>query len=259
VPDDAESGGLRRWRLVRAGRDAVPSSVRRFMRRARRRRLRAAAPWGIGLGVILLAAVIAWVILRTSVFGVESVRVTGVAILTADQVVAVAAVPDGVPLATVDIDGIRDRVGRLLPVASVRVERDWPHTVTIAVTERAGVAAVPQDKGFIVIDSAGVGFLTADERPSGLPLVRLEQPGPDNPETVAALAVLSVLSPQLKGELVTLVVEGPARIRLELRQNRVVLWGDTSDGDVKSKVATALLSRSWKTIDVTAPEVVTIS
>ena len=35
-------GGGRNWRLVRADTDAVPSSVRRFMARARQRRLRAA-------------------------------------------------------------------------------------------------------------------------------------------------------------------------------------------------------------------------
>ncbi|HEV7713849.1 MAG TPA: peptidase S33, partial [Asanoa sp.] len=38
----------RRWTLVRAGSDAMPSSVRRFMRRARRRRVRAALPWAVG-------------------------------------------------------------------------------------------------------------------------------------------------------------------------------------------------------------------
>lgn len=259
MPDDAESGGLRRWRLVRAGRDAVPTSVRRFMARARRRRLRAAAPWGIGLGVILVGATVAWLILGTSVFGVEAVEVHGVRILNTDQVIAAAAVPDGVPLAKVDLDGVRDRVSKLAPVASVDVQRLWPHTIAILVTERVAVAAVPQDKQFALIDAAGVVFLTADDRPANLPLVQVAQPGPDNAETQSALAVLSVLSPQLKDELETLVVEAPARIRLELKHNRLVIWGDTSEGDLKSRVATALLLRPGKTIDVTAPEVVTIS
>ncbi|MBB5869366.1 cell division protein FtsQ [Allocatelliglobosispora scoriae] len=256
---ETDADGIRRWRLVRAGRDAVPPSVRRFMRRARRRRLKSMAPWGIGALVVALGAVAAWVLLATSVFGVDSVRVSGVAILHPDEVVAAAAIPLGTPLLKVDLAAVRDRVAALVPAADAVVSRSWPHEITIAVTERTAVAAVPREKKFSLVDAAGVAFLTVDERPAHLPLVRVGEPGPDDPETMAAIAVLSVLTPQLRDQLVTLVVDAPARIRLELRRDRVVLWGDTSEGDLKARVATALLNRPGKTIDVTAPEVVTIS
>ncbi|WP_027346209.1 cell division protein FtsQ/DivIB [Hamadaea tsunoensis] len=251
--------GLRRWRLVRASRDAVPASVRRFMARARRRRLRAVAPWGIGLLVVLLIAGGCWLALRTSVFGVNVIQVTGVSILTPDEVRAAADVPAGTPLARVDTDSVAGRVRALAPVASVEVGRSYPRTLTIAVRERVPVAVVAQDKKFLLLDRAGVAFLTVDARPSGLPLVALAQPGPDNPETKAALAVLAVLTPQLRAELTRLVVEAPARIRLELRKGRTIIWGDTSEGATKARVATVLLTRSGTQIDVSAPEVVTIS
>jgi cell division protein FtsQ len=251
--------GLRHWRLVRASRDAVPASVRRFMARARRRRLRAAAPWGVGLLIVLLAGGVVWLALQTSVFGVDLIRVSGVSVVSADDVRAAARVRSGTPLARVDTHGVAHRVGALPPVESVDVGRSWPNTLTIAVVERTAVAAVPQGKTFVLLDRFGVAFLTVTQRPAGLAQVRLAQPDPQNPETRAALRVLADLTPQLREQLAQLIVDAPARIRLELRKGRVIIWGDATQGDLKARVATALLTRSGTQIDVSAPEVVTIS
>ena len=251
--------GLRRWRLVRASRDAVPASVRRFMARARRRRLRAAAPWGIGALVVLIAGALVWLALQTSVMGVDLIRVTGARILSPDEVRSAAAVRSGTPLARVDTHAVAGRVAALAPVESVDVGRSWPNTLTIAVVERSAVAAVPQDKKFALVDRHGVAFLTVDERPDGLPQLRVAKPGPDDPQTQAGLRVLGDLTPQLRQVLVQVVVDAPARIRLELAKGRVVVWGDATQGELKARVATALLTRSGTQIDVSAPEVVTIS
>jgi cell division protein FtsQ len=251
--------GLRRWRLVRASRDAVPASVRRFMARARRRRIRAAAPWGVGVTVVLVVAGLFFVATQTSVMGVDLIRVTGVSILDPDAVRAAAQIPDGTPLARVDTDLVAKRVGSLPPVASVDVGRSWPNTLTIAVVERTATAVVQQEGHFGLMDRTGVVYLTVGERPAGLPLIEVAAPGPDNPETRAALTVLGNLTPQLRDQLQKLVVEAPARIRLELAKGRTIVWGDASQGDLKARVATALLARRGTQIDVSAPDVVTIS
>jgi cell division protein FtsQ len=70
--------------------------------------------------------------------------------------------------------------------------------------------------------------------------------------------VLSSLTEELREQLVRISVEAPARIRLELRKNRTVIWGDDSASETKAKVSTALLSRKGDVIDVSAPAVVTI-
>src|SRR5688500_3550429 len=100
--------GGRNWRLVRADTDAVPSSVRRFMARARQRRLRAALPWAVGAGVALVVGALVWMIYGTSVLGVRQVEVIGTSVLTPDQVEQAAAVPFRQPLARVDLDAVRD-------------------------------------------------------------------------------------------------------------------------------------------------------
>ncbi|MEV4755516.1 FtsQ-type POTRA domain-containing protein [Micromonospora sp. NPDC049559] len=249
---------VRRWRLVRANSDAVPASARRFMRRARQRRLRAALPWALIGGVLALAGLAAWVLTGTGIFGVREVRVVGAALVTPAEVRAAAAVPDGEPLATVDLAAVGGRVAALAPVARAEVSREWPRTLRIEVVERTPAAAVPQGEHFAVVDAEGVVFSTAPRRPDGLPLVRVANPGRNDPATRAALQVLGVLTPQLREQLAEVVVDGPARIRVQLRGGRTVIWGDATAGETKARAATSLLSRRGNTIDVSAPEVVSV-
>ena len=254
----AAGGGTRNWRLVRADTDAVPPSARRFMARARQRRMRAALPWLIGTGVLLLIGALVWVVYGTAVLGVRQVDVVGTELLSADQVRDAAAVPAELPLARVDRDEVGARVRGLPPVDRVVITRSWPSTLVIEVVERTAVAAVPTRDQFVLIDDEGVPFRTVAEQPRGLPLARLAKPGPGDANTGSALTVLAKLSDELREELVAVVVASPVQIRLELRRGRVVIWGDDTKSDEKSKVATALLRQKGDEIDVSAPSVVTI-
>ncbi|MEU9508166.1 FtsQ-type POTRA domain-containing protein [Micromonospora sp. NPDC048170] len=251
-------GPVRRWQLVRAGSDAVPTSTRRFMARARQRRMRAALPWAIAAGVLGVAGLVVWALLGTGLFGVREVRVEGADLVTAVQVRDAAAVPDDAPLARVDLAATARRVGGLPAVEQAVVTRDWPDTLVVRVTERSGVAVVPRGEQFVVIDRAGVVFRTVPRPPDGLPVVRLAEPGPGDGSTRAALEVLGALTPELRAELVDVTVEGLARITLRLRGDRVVVWGDATRGADKARVASALLDRKADTIDVSAPDVVTL-
>jgi cell division protein FtsQ len=248
---------VRQWQLVRAGADAVPPSTRRFMARARQRRMRAALPWAVTAGVLALAGLVAWTLLGTGLFGVRQVRVSGNQLVTPVQVRDAAAVADNEPLARVDLAATARRVGTLPPVARATVERDWPGTLVIRVVERTPVAVVPQGDRFAVIDGAGVVFHEVPQAPAGLPVVRVGRPAPDDPGTRAGLAVLAALSPGLRAELVEVDVAGLARITLRLRGDRTVFWGDATQGGKKSEVATALLGGKADRIDVSAPNVVT--
>lgn len=247
------------WRLVRASREAVPSSVRRFHQRIRRRRLRVAVPWAMAGTGLALAGLVAWLLLGTPLFAVRQIVVTGTSIATPDEVRAAAGVSLRTPLARVDLDAVRDRVAALKPVRAVRVDRDWPSVLVIGVTERTAVAAVPAAGGFALVDADGVAYHTVAARPRALPLVRLARPGPDDVTTRAALRVLAALTPTLRAQMTALVADAPARIRLELAGGRTVVWGDAEASDTKARVATGLLGRPGRVIDVSsAPDVVAV-
>lgn len=252
-------GGSRNWRLVRADTDAVPPSARRFMARARQRRLRAAMPWLIGAGALLVVGGLVWLVYGTPVLGVREVRVVGVQILTPEQVRAAAAVEPELPLARVDLDEVGSRIRQLPPVDRVVVSRSWPSAVVIEVVERTAVAAVPaRDDQFVLIDDDGVPFRAVAEPPEGLPLARLGTPGAGDENTGSALTVLAALSDELREQLVAIAVPSPVQIRLELRNGRVVIWGDDTKSERKSTVATVLLKQKGDEIDVSAVKVVTI-
>ena len=121
------------------------------------------------------------------------------------------------------------------------------------------VAAVQVVGQYVLTDATGVGFVTVDKAPAGLVVVRLPgRPDPADPTTRAALSVLGALTPKLRAQLLVLVADAPTRVRLELRNRRVVVWGDATDNETKATVASSLLDKPGKEIDVSAPEVVTV-
>lgn len=246
-----------RWRLVRARRDAVPASVRRFSERARRRRLRAALPWLTTAGVLAVLTAAAALVYATPLFGVAEVRVAGARLVTPQQVRDAARVAPGTPLVRVDLAAVRRRVGRLAPVYRVTVTRKWPHALLVRVVERTAVATVPVHDRYAVIDRTGTVFAEAAQPPAGLPVVKLATPGGGDASTRAALSVLAALPPALREPMAALVADAPARIRLQLRDGREIVWGDATQNEAKVRVALTLLARNAQVLDVSAPSVVT--
>ena len=249
----------RTWRLVRGRRAdvraVVPASVRRFARRARRRRFRSALPWLLAFLVLATAGVSAG--LLYGAFGVSSVRVVGAA--DPDLVRLFAAVRAGTPLARVDTGAVARRVEAAGPFRKATVRRSWPTTLVVHVWPRIAVAAVPLVGSYGLLSDDGVVFAQA-LTPDGLPLMRVADPSPGDETTMDALSVLRALSPALRVPLVRVVADAPARIRLELSGGRVVVWGDATENAAKVKVATMLLASpgTAKTFDVSAPSVVSI-
>lgn len=241
-----------------AGGDRVPASVRRFAERARRRRLRAAAPWLVVLASLVLVVSCAGVVGGTGLFGVARITVVGATITTPDQIRTASAVPGGTPLVRVDTAEVASRVRTLAAVRAVTVSRKWPRTLVIRVVERTAVAVVPVGTGFVTVDPAGVVFQTLAQRPAALPLIRLAAPGGGDPTTRAAVTVLGALPSELRTLLTALVAEAPARIRLELADGRSIIWGDSTENSAKVRVALVLLTRPGKVLDVSAPNLVTV-
>jgi cell division protein FtsQ len=250
--------GPRSWRLVRARSDAIPASVRRFNERARQRRWRAARPWLVGTAGLALAGLAGWIVYGTPLLGVREVAVRGTSLISADQVRAAAGIAPGTPLASLDLGAVRRRVGTLPAVRSATVERDWPSQVLIVVTERVAVGQLARGDGrFDLIDASGVVFHTVPSD-AGLPVLKLAAPHPGDPTTTAALAVLAALTPDLRVQLVALAADSPARIRLQLRGNREIIWGDATDNAAKASAASRVLAYPGTVIDVSAPQFVTV-
>lgn len=82
------------------------------------------------------------VVYNSSLFTIENVTVTGVEHLTTADMTNMANVPSNTTLLRVDAVGIRERLKQNAWVADADVKRVFPHTLELAVTERAIAATV---------------------------------------------------------------------------------------------------------------------
>lgn len=223
-------------------------------RSARRRRLLRRALSGLLLLVPVLG--LAWVLLVSTWLAVDRVEVVGEQRLSAAEVEQAAAVVDGTPLARVDTGAVRTRVARLAPVADVTVSRSWPGTLRVAVTERVAAAAVPQPGGVLLVDPAGVPFGSERALPPGVVRLEVEEPGPDDPTTRAALSVHRDLPADLRQRVRVVRAASPSSVVLLTADGKQVVWGAPGDTATKAAAALVLLRTDSKVVDVSAPGVV---
>lgn len=223
-------------------------------RRARRsRRLR----WlGRSLLVVAPLLLLGWVLLLSGWLAVDRVVVVGQSRLEVAQVQEAVAVAPGTPLARVDTRAVADRVAQLAPVGEVQVLRSWPGTLRVELTERVPAAGVVGAGGVQLVDASGVVFATEPALPRGLVRLQVDEPGPEDPATRAALQVHADLPEGLRNRVRTVSAESPASVVLVLADDRRVVWGSPGDTETKAAATEALLRMEGTVFDVSAPGVV---
>ncbi|WP_435970594.1 cell division protein FtsQ/DivIB [Streptomyces sp. Qhu_M48] len=217
----------------------------------------------LALGVLLLVAGGFWALYGSAWFRVERVKTSGTAVLTPREVEAVAAVPVGAPLVTVDTDGIEARLRQRLPrIESVDVVRSWPHGIGLKVTERKPVLLLEKGGKFIEVDATGVRFATVDTAPRGIPRLVLDSASSPSLRRFdadrllrEAVRVRSELPAEIVRDTRVVRVTSYDSVTLELIRGRTVFWGSGEHGPVKARVLTALLKATPKAghFDVSAP------
>lgn len=200
----------------------------------------------------------AYAALLSPLLGVREIAVTGAIGISPDQVRQAASVPSGSPMLRLDVDEVRRRVAAIREVRTATVTRQWPATLTIAVTERVPLAAVAMGARVAVVDRTGVVLDVADIRPYGLPLIQVARFDPADPVVKSALEVLTSL-PGSFGSRVR-EVRAPARdqVTLILGDGRAIVWGGRERAAQKARIVASLADRKASVIDVSSPQVVTV-
>ncbi len=215
----------------------------------------------VGLLVAGVLGTATWVLLGSRLLVVRHIDVVGERLVPRDRVLAVARVRLGEPLVRLDTDAVRDRVEAVQEVETARVERRWPATVRIVVTERRPIVAVQHDNRFLQIDRYGVTVVTSAARPRGLPTLTVTDPVQTDPALRAALTVLRGLPPWLTRRVASVAAPSSEAVTLRLREGVEVVWGAPERTKDKLRLLQGLLDgtrrRGTKTIDVSSPEVVT--
>ena len=211
--------------------------------------------WLIALTVVTVA--LGLVLYFTPVMSARSVVVTGTGAVTREQVLDAAQVPLRTPLLQIDTDAVADRVAGIRAVATARVQREYPSTLRITIAERIPLAVKDFGDGPHLFDRDGVDFATAPP-PPGLPYLDVDNPGPTDPSSRAALQVMSALRPEVVAQVSRIAAPSVASITLTLADGRTVVWGTTDRTEEKADKLAALLTQPGRVYDVSSPDLPTV-
>lgn len=212
----------------------------------------------VGTGVLLLvvgvAAGVTWWAWDAGHLDTRVVQVSGTERIPAEQVQAIAAQAVGTPLVQVDVGAIEAGVRELPLVLDVQVERRWPRTLGVVVTERVAVAVVPSSGGgFDVVDAEGVVLATSQTPPAEVPLLHVDVEAAGTDTLAAAREVLAALPVDLQRRTTDISATSPADVRLVV-DGTDVRWGTSADSDRKVEVLVGLMDTVPASVyDVSAP------
>ena len=132
-----------------------------------RRRLRIV----LGIVGVLVVLGVAYAVVASPLLDVDRVTVKGTVRTTAAQVETAAAVHVGDAMVWLDGGAAAQRIAALPWIRDARVERDWPGSVTIIVTERSPAGWVDTGSGPALVDGAGRVLERVSEPPTNLPQI----------------------------------------------------------------------------------------
>lgn len=221
----------------------------------RRRRSRIVVT--LTLTIVVIAGMVAIAYL-TPLMSVRNTDISDNRTVSGAQILDAAKVAPGTPLLQVDTAAVANRIAAIPSVESARVQRSYPSTLRISITERVPVALVPEGDKLHVLDKSGVAYLTyasstAPPAIKKLPRFETATPGPADPTTRAALGVVATLPPQLSALVLKVTATSPVDIQFTLTKGRTVIWGDDSRGEEKARTLGYLLTRNATQYNVSAP------
>ena len=211
--------------------------------------------WTVAL--VALFVILGLLLYFTPIMAARTIVITGLGAVTQDEVVTAAAVKQGTPLLQINTDDVAERVAAIRRVASARVQREYPSTLRITVVERVPIVVKDYPDGPHLFDRDGVDFATAPPPPN-LPYLEVDNPGPNDPPTKAALDVMTALRPEVAGQVARISAPSVAAITLTLADGREVVWGTTDRTEEKAQTLAALLTQPGHTYDVSSPDLPTV-
>jgi cell division protein FtsQ len=192
---------------------------------------------------------------------VETVVVQGRVKTPAPLLDAAIGVNTGDPLLGYSVAEARARILSIASVQDAVVQRRWPSTIVVALTERTALAVWQHEGKFTLIDRDGSILADQDARLAGdLPLVV----GVGAPAHAAALLDALAHYPQITAHLVAAVRVSDRRWNLRMTSGADVMLPEDDEAGAlarldKLQTDHRLLDRRLKTIDLRLPDRITLA
>ena len=235
--------------------------------RTLRDRLRRGMPQSVA-GRLLVAVVAiglftgaTWTTTRSALLDVDHIEVSGGSIVTPAEATTGAGLRSGQPMISVETAAAERRLRRLPWVDTAAVERAFPNTIRIHLTERVAVAAAARPAGgWLLLDRGGRVLAEQAERAANLPQVigagGTPAPGENLDTARPALDVVAALPEAVRRDIQSVNLEGEA-VTLHMGGREIRIGPPTQ---LAAKVAAlgVLLervgSRSVAVLDVRVPQ-----
>ncbi|HEX3622345.1 MAG TPA: FtsQ-type POTRA domain-containing protein [Acidimicrobiales bacterium] len=220
----------------------------------------------MGITAVTLLAGGGWVATGSRALDVDHIVVLGAVHTTPAEAAAAAHVHRGQRMVNLDLAAAARGVRTLPWVGTATVDREWPGSVRIRVTERVPAAALPADAGGAdVVDATGRVLARADDPPAGLALLAGLPPAGAPGSTlsadgVAALEVAVALPDELRARVLGVGPVGGTTGEVELRlgADATVRLGPPDDLQRKFDAVRAVLAqvdmRNLAVLDVRRPD-----
>jgi cell division protein FtsQ len=214
--------------------------MRRFTRRARRRRL----GWLGALGTVAVLLALVFGAVFSPILALRQVVVDGTQRLDAATLAEAVDGQLGVPLALLDQDRIRTELGEFSLIRSYVTELVPPGTLLIHIVERAPIGVIATADGFQLTDPAGVAIETTVVQPDGYPEIELASGEDVSGAGFRSMAeVLLALPPEVLAQVDTIAARTRDDVTLTLTGSaQRVVWGSADDSESKAAVLTGLLA-----------------
>jgi cell division protein FtsQ len=219
---------------------------------APKKRRKSKAPWLIWL-LVIVAVVTWWSLYQSKWFIAQEVTITGNSRLSVEQISATAAVPIGNSLMSINPGVISQQLQTLPEIKVATVERGWPHSILITVTERTPIAVAATATGFNLIDADGLNAGVVAAPPAGLVVISAQ---PDSPAMTNAIQALAAIP----AEWAITGLSAPTQdsVFVTLGNGVVVTMGSGERAADKVEVAQALIEKGYTIINVSAPDAPTV-
>ena len=203
--------------------------------------------------ILVIAVFVWWSLYLSKWFIAQEVSVTGNERLTIEQISTLAEVPIGNSLMSIDTAAMASLLMSMPEIEVAIVERGWPHTILIKVTERTPIAVAATASGFNLIDSQGHNAGVVPAPPAGLLIISAQ---PDSNAMLGAIKTLAAIP--AKWQLIGLSAATQDSIVATLGSGAVITFGSSERAADKVEVAQALMEKGYSVINVSAPDAATV-
>lgn len=235
-------------------RQAEASLANRMLSSRRARRLTATF---VSLAFLILIAVVA-VATFSPLLAIKQIQVLGTERLKSELVVKALEEFKGVPLPLLDESAVEKALAPFDLIETFAAVASPPNTLQVRIVERQPICIIMVKGESWLFDPAGVKLERA--KPSDkLPQIDITEDPRNSQRFRNAISVLLALPENLLNEVELIQANSKDDVRMSLRSsaNQRIVWGDSSQSALKSKVLQALMKNNKKaqyvTFDVSSP------